>query len=233
MKPYFSDSLVTIYHGDSRDLLHIDSTISAECIITDPVWPNTKVPLFGSDDAQGMLHLVLLRVLVSANVVRAAIHLGCDSDPRFLAAVSERLAFFRVCWLEYALPINKGRLLYGADVAYLYGPPPPVSTGHALIPGMSMDSSSNGKQSLHPCPRKLNHVRWLVDKWSAASETILDPFMGSGTTMVAAKSLGRRSIGIEYEERFCEMAADRCRQESIFVPPSPLADQQQNIEGIS
>lgn len=56
MTPYYQDHQVTLYHGDAREILPV---LDGQTIITDPVWPNASVPLFGQDDPQGMLHQVL------------------------------------------------------------------------------------------------------------------------------------------------------------------------------
>ena len=67
----------------------------------------------------------------------------------------------------------------------------------------------------HPCPKPEPLMRELVSLFANFDDVILDPFMGSGTTLVAAKRLGRRAIGIELEERYCEIAAKRLQQEAL------------------
>ena len=198
---------VRLYRGDCRDITPTVGTVGA--MITDPVWPNAKVELAGRDDPEGLWQEAIDRI----TSVRVAVHLGCDTDPAMLSSMSHRWPFFRVVWLEMARPHYKGRLLYGSDVAYLYGQPPQSRKGAHVIPGRMISTSSTGKESDHPCPRKLEHVEWLVNWWSEPGEIVLDPFMGSGTTGVACIRAGRSFIGIEKDESYFDMAVKRISQE--------------------
>ena len=210
MEPYYQDDWVTIFHADCRDVL---PELKVDTIITDPTWPNCAVDLYGCDDPVSMF--AAMWASLPRMPVRAAVQLGCDSDPRFLNAVPSELQFFRVAWLELVRMGYKGRLGMTGDVGYLFGRPPASKPGQRIIPGRCTDPDSSGKQADHPCPRKIRHVKWLVRWWTETTDIVVDPFVGSGTTLVAAKDLNRKAIGIEIEERYCEIAAQRCSQEVL------------------
>jgi hypothetical protein len=223
VKPYYEDKWVTIYHGDCREIL--PQLEALETVITDPIWPNTKVNLPGADRP-----VELFKEMCSAlpRAERLVVQLGCDSDPRFLAGISSNWPFLRVCWLDYARPSYKGRLLYTGDVAYAFGIPPAYIKGRQVMSGMCRSSRSDREYSRHtaanvhkkeftspdgmphPCARRLEHIRWLVYQFS--DRYVCDPFMGSGTTAVAAKYLGRKFVGIEISEEYCEIATKRLSQ---------------------
>jgi DNA modification methylase len=67
----------------------------------------------------------------------------------------------------------------------------------------------------HPTQKPEPVMRWALLQAPDSVRTVLDPFMGSGTTLVACKRLGRVAVGIEREERYCEIAAERLRQEAL------------------
>jgi len=67
----------------------------------------------------------------------------------------------------------------------------------------------------HPTPKPVALPKWFIRLHTQPGDTVLDPFAGGGSTLRAAKDMGRKCIGIELEERWCEMAAERCRQEVL------------------
>ena len=69
----------------------------------------------------------------------------------------------------------------------------------------------------HPTPKPIALMQHFIGLHTATGQTILDPFMGSGTTLVAAKNLNRKAIGIEIEEKYCEIAVKRLAQENLFT----------------
>lgn len=70
----------------------------------------------------------------------------------------------------------------------------------------------------HPCPRPLQHVKWVIDTWCKAGGTVLDPFMGSGTTGVVCAQTGRNFIGIEIDPGYFEIAKRRIEQAQQQAP---------------
>lgn len=198
---------VTVLTGDARDLV---AGIAADVIITDPVWPNCPAGLLqGYEAPEALLRDVLQRA--AASVRRVVIVLRSDCDPRFLLAVPPRWRFFNSHWLAYAMPGYLGRKLGGNEIAYAFGEPIPRRDGQRVIPSRApvaqpRDRLPNG----HPCSRALVHFDWLVRWWSESGETVLDPFCGSGTTLLAAARQGRAAVGIEIDPGYAELARARC-----------------------
>lgn len=73
-------------------------------------------------------------------------------------------------------------------------------------------------RDLHPCPKPPEVLRWLIGLFCPDDGLVLDPTMGTGTALVEAKYLGRRALGIEKSERYCEIAAKRLAQEVLPFP---------------
>ena len=77
----------------------------------------------------------------------------------------------------------------------------------------------NTEVGLHPTQKPVALLSYLYLTYSDVGDSILDPFMGSGTTLVAAKQLGRKAVGIEIEEKYCEIAVKRLAQMELFGRP--------------
>lgn len=219
MKPYYEQSGVTIYHGDCREVL---SGLTANVVVTDPPYglgelSGTTAIARGKNRYQSD-YFEDTEAYLSAVVVPAV---GVA-----LARCGDRGAItpgVRCSWL-YPRPRDVGGFYQPAAVGMgpwgfasfnpvlFYGKDPwggkkPSAT---MVP-LTERPSDDG----HPCAKPIGAMLWLVMKASIEGETVLDPFMGTGTTLVAAKNLNRCAIGIELEERYCEIAARRLSQEVL------------------
>lgn len=210
MTPYYQHGGITIYHGDCREVL--PSMPECDAVITDPVWPNNAVPEFAAINPLRLLTEALLWVAAK----RIVIQIGSDSDPRILSAVPGEYPFVRACWMDMSRPHYKGLILAGSEIAYVFGALPDRD-GWTVLPGMCRDSESLGRHPGHPCPRKIGHFKWLCRFY--AQGLVIDPFAGIGTTLIAAKFHGKEAIGIEINERYCEIAAKRLSQSVFDLQP--------------
>lgn len=209
MTPYYSHAGITIYHGDCREILPSLPKVDL-VIIADPPYgvgrdygPKTvdDVPAFVA--AALLLGSQLIPVAMFAPVSRIydvpvrPQWTGCWKKKWGGSALRsypiyphwEPILFYNISG-DYAG--NKG---HRSDV-FEFAPVRPTENGH-------------------PTPKPLDLMCELVRFMPAG--TVCDPFMGSGTTLVAAKQLGRKAIGIEIEERYCEIAAKRLAQEVMAL----------------
>lgn len=229
IEPYYEDDAVTIYHGDCREIL---PALEADVVITDPPYGIglvTKTSDFRDsaafDRGQSLQASVLydddpdrIRALIAAmfpplleRISRALVFAG----PRMLFAYPEPAAMGGVF-----MPNGAGRCSWGFQCVHpilYYGKDPFLVDGKGGRPNGFRDEQPNREEIDHPCPKPLKWMRWAVERSSRPGEMVVDPFMGSGTTLRAAKDFGRKAIGIELEEKYCEIAAKRMGQEVLDV----------------
>lgn len=207
---YYQDEDVTIYHGDSRVIL--PSLDPVGLILTDPPWPLTRDVLEGSTRAVELWS----EVCPLFKAKRMLIWIGIHYDPRMFLNPLADWPYLRAIYIRRAVPGHFGRVLMDGEAIFALGEWPASKPGARVIPGgIQITYRSDDRVAFHPCPRSLIATRWLVKWWSEPEDVILDPFMGSGTTLYAAKYMGRKSIGIEVNEKYCELTAQRLSQRQL------------------
>lgn len=214
MKPYYEHGGITIYHGDCREVL--PELEPVDLVLTDPPY--------------GIAHKSHGQTFKRAREVR-----GDDSTDLILwllevaGKVPMAMFFSPYAYIDWSwrsiLVWHKGAHVgIGGDRGTCW------KRTFELI-GVANNRPLNGTRddgvlsvpallpppSGHVAEKPEALMRYLVEKLSCAEHIIFDPFMGSGTTLRAAKDLGRRAIGIEIEERYCEIAAKRLGQEVLFT----------------
>lgn len=220
MTPYYQDDAVTIYHGDAREV----EPLPGDVIVTDPPygmkyggWNNRPQAVVGD-------HSTEARDAVLSRWIGPAIVFGTWRCPRPSAT---RLVLVWDKGRPGMGDIPRGPGRSGPRLGLPWGPSHEevyvIGDGFMGSPRMGTVLRFDVARGPHPTVKPVGLMAHLVERCPAG--TVLDPFMGSGTTLVAARQLGRKAIGIEIEERWCEIAARRCSQEVLglsFLPESAV-----------
>ena len=220
MKPYYEYEGITIYHGDCREILPTLEPV--DLVLTDPPYGIGRDGMMPSTSSHGGR--------------KAFDFLGWDDEPpcgeifKLIFSISENQVVWggnyftphlppRMGWLVW----DKGQDICSSDCELAY-----TSRDAALRRKFMnrVELLKDGTQ--HPTQKPLELMKWCLNFFPDAVK-ILDPFMGSGTTLRAAKDLGRKAIGIEIEEKYCEIAAKRLSQEVLRFPELEVKKESTNI----
>ena len=218
MKPYYEHAGVTIYHGDCREVLPALPKFNIDALITDPPFGIKFAEYASHKDALSTYRGDVLEPLFAAEALVSDGWCVVFQSAKRAAEWSDLFPRnFRVmsCCKNFTQVLPGPGPLWSTDFALFWKVGKPhTPDGRGRDWSMSNTADFRGRPN-HPCARPLDQMLQVVGCFSIEADTILDPFCGSGTTLRAAKDLGRRAIGIEIEERYCEIAARRCEQEVL------------------
>lgn len=208
-----------LYFGDCMDFLHELPKVDA--VITDPPFGIS----FAKQPTTGQRK-------------RGMVPVGWDDEKALDIDALRELGAIQIIWggNYYALPPSRGWLTW-------FKPDAPPSMGHFEMGWTNIDqntrqiscsiSSTNPERVAHPTQKPLRVMAWSIEQAGPSAQTILDPFMGSGTTGVAAVQLGRKFIGIERDERYFDIACRRIDQAvaqgKLFTPETEAKPQQESL----
>lgn len=225
--PYYQDSHCTIYNCDCREIL--PSIEPVDLVLTDPPYQQSKS---GGGLVNRRYTLKKIADTLSdfdpeilADQIKKTGHAYIFCNKSHLSFWQTKFEAWGYGWdlLVYGknnlIPMKNNRYL--SDIEFLFFCRKPNScywnndAPFQYYKKIKMVDCVSAEYD-HPTVKNLSVIKQLIDVSTMPGHTILDPFMGSGTTLRAAKDLSRKCIGIELEEKYCEIAAKRLRQEVLL-----------------
>ena len=203
MKPYYQDEWVTIYHGDCREIL--PQLPKVDLVLTDPPYGVDYAEWDEGVDGE----LIGLCLALGTSVVMFGGALP-KSMKLFLPYEPDRCIIWNP---NFILTCNKSNgLMWRWHPIWCWNLPKEMPFDRDIL----TDNCEGHHWWNHPATKPEPLISKLV---MIGQNTILDPFLGSGTTAYCAKKLNRKCIGIEIEEKYCEISANRCRQMVFDLTP--------------
>ena len=217
MNPYYQDEYVTIYNADAFDVMREMVTYSVNLIVTDPPYgigennrknlsrgKLTKPRNYGDFEWDKhpidkkyfyeMFRVSVNQIIFGGNYYTAYL----ANSPCWIVWDKDNgetdFADCELAWTSFNSAVRKFKWRWS---------------------GFRQEDMKHKEPRYHPTQKPLPLMKWVIANYSQLETIILDPFMGSGTTLIAAKELGRRSIGIEKSKKYCDITIERLKQDVL------------------
>lgn len=223
MEPYYDKDGITIYRGDCREIL--PTLPKVDLVLTDPPY-GVQYETAWRSRGDRLRHAITNDETLDAFAAAWPLAFDRLSDDRHWYVFASPRMIHEVLAIvgnpKHTLAWDKGDRGTVGDLECGFG-----EAWEAILYGMKGRRPLNGSRPrtvirfdwsstldpVHPTVKPVPLLKRLINFSTHDAEAVLDPFMGSGTTLRAAKDLGRRAIGIEIEERYCEIAVKRLEQQ--------------------
>jgi DNA modification methylase len=218
MTPYYEDDSVTLYHGDCRE---IPEWLAADVLVTDPPYGIDWSTHGGGRDLRNWAPRRPKEGIIGdkSTAVRDDVLAAWGTKPAIVFGspqITPPAATIQV--LVWRKPVDSGvvgaRFVWRRDweAIYLLGEWPRVNPDRSSV--IESRGGMNRYRTEHPHTKPTSLMENLISE--TPSGVVADPFAGSGSTLIAAKMLGRKAIGVEQDEKWAELAASRLAQDSLF-----------------
>jgi len=221
LREFYKDDQVVIYHGDCREVLPIISE-KADAIVTDPPY---AIP------TQVAQTRTITRNVGDLSIAEAGLSLMFGECDRVLRETGRYFVFCdgtsypvlsRVFYGKFSTALlvwDKDRIGMGREfrkqhelVLHAWQKATPIVESNGKGYGDVLHCSPEGVNRIHAAQKPIGLISQLL---RVCGNVILDPFLGSGSTLIAAKKANKRAIGIEIDVDICEKAANRCKQDAL------------------
>jgi len=208
-EPYYTDEHVTIYHGDALMLL---GQIDFDIVVTDPPYGINYRQTIASATDYGKIvgddSTATAEAAIKAIHPKPMIMFGANHFPHALPVPGRW-----ICW-DKRISEQADKMIGSPFELAWINTDDKSGIMYRVLHGGVVNADKHGAKRHHPTQKPVTLISRIIND-HAPTGVILDPFLGSGTTLRAAKDLGRKAIGIEVDERYCEIAARRMAQEVL------------------
>ena len=188
MKPYYQDEWVQIFHGDCREILP-QLEVKVDLVLTDPPY-DSQHPEYGTFESSLLLAIPCRQLIFWS---------ARDEFPLDYTAIH--------IWDKYCGTISVYERIFERNGQTRYR----VYRGQKIQNDITAQINRDVVTG-HPSQKPRKVIYPLIVDYSKVGDLILDPYMGTGVVLEQSKKLNRKCIGIEIEEKYCEIAAKRCSQ---------------------